>query len=254
MRWEYSMPAGRLFISDGEFTMEAKINGSREAVTLGATRVTGTLKYDPQQIENSTFQFDVDSRGNVKEEGSYTVLRFRSQNAKLDGSGKLLVTGALTVTEVQIDAQIEGNEGYSGPQFTGQVVKETTREQSFLVPIPGGDSAGAQEPASADVSTQARISAEDYPELVNAVLRANWLAISEGKNCSSSGDAAEDYSGVTCTGAVLGQRSITRTATSFAEDYPGDGAGAAQAGNAVTLALHLRLTQRGAAPSEAIGQ
>lgn len=239
--------------SYGEVSTEARVNQSREAVTLGATRVIGTLRFDPQQIANSSFQFDVDPEGSSKNSGSYTVLKFRSQSAEREGNRQLRVTGALTVTEVQLEARLEGNEGYSGPQITGRVVKETTRQQSFLLGLPGGDSADAREEQAADVTALAKISAEDFPELVSAVLRTNWPAISTDQSCAPAGGGSEDYAGVTCTGAVLGQRSITRTARSFGEDYPGEG-GAAQAGNVVTLALHLHLTPQGAASAAAIGQ
>jgi polyisoprenoid-binding protein YceI len=239
--------------SYGVITTEARINQSRETVTLGATRVTGTLRFDPEQVANSSFQFDVDPAGSSKESGSYSVLKFRSQSAELEGHGKLRVTGLLTVTEVQLEAQLEGNEAYSGPQYTGRVVKETTREQSFLLALPGEEPVDAQGNPAADVTAQAKVSSEDFPELVNAVLRTNWPAISHNQSCTPAAGGSEDYAGVTCSGSAPGQRSITRTASSFGEDYPGE-SGAAQAGNIVTLALHLRLTPQDAAPAAAIGQ
>jgi polyisoprenoid-binding protein YceI len=240
--------------SYGEITAESKINQSRESVTLAATRVMGTLRLDPERIEKSVFQFAIDQAGSSPDGGSYTVLRFRSQNAEMTSDGKLRVTGTLTVSQVQLEAQVEGNEAYSGPQFTSRVVKETSREESFVLALPADDPVDAQGQASTDVNALAKISAEDFPGLAQAVLSTNWPAIASDKNCSAAGSAAEDYAGVTCTGSAVAQRSITRTAASFGEDYPGEGSGAAQIGNTVTLALHLRLTQQGAAPAGSIGQ
>jgi len=239
--------------SYGEIATEARANQSHETVVLGATKVSGTLRLDSENIANSSFQFDVDPEGNPQDANSYTVLRFRSRTAELAGNGKLRVTGPLTVTRVELEAESVASEGYSGPQFTGRVVKESTREQSFLLDLPGDDPVNAQGQATSDVTAQARINAEDFPELVTAVESTNWPALASGQNCAVSG-SGEGYSGYTCTGSAVGQRSITRTASSFGEDYPGDASSVAQAGDTVTIALHLRLVQQGAAVSLSNGQ
>jgi hypothetical protein len=241
--------------SYGEVATQAKVNDSGQSVTLGAAKVTGTLRLDPRKISNSSFEFDADPSGSSPELGNYTVLRFRSHSAQLTSDGKLRVTGPLTVTQIELDPQIAGsNESYSAPQFVGRKVKETTKEQSFLLTLPAGDLVNAQGQATADASAEAKISAEDFPELVAAVLSTNWPAISNVESCTAAGNAgAEDYSGYTCAGSSVGQRSITRTVRSIGEDYPGEDV-VVQAGNMVTLALHLRLTQQNADLSANSGQ
>jgi hypothetical protein len=240
--------------SYGEITTEASLNESRQPVTLGAIRVAGTLRFDPKEIARSSFEFSLDPQENGDHSESSSVLRFRSNAAELTADGKLRVTGALTVSEVQLEVQYDGNEGYSGPQFTDRIVKETTREQSFLIAIPAGESRDVQKQAAINVSAQAQISSEDFPELVNAVLHTNWPALSSDKTSAAAVDASEGYAGVDRTGTVIGERSITRTASSFSEDYPGEGANLQATGNAVTVALHLRLTPQGAAPAATVGQ
>ncbi len=237
--------------SYGEISTQAKLNESRQSVTLGAAKVTGRLRLDPREISNSSFEFDADPSGSSPEVGNYTVLRFRSHSAQLTSDGKLRVTGPLTVTQIELVAEMTGsNESYSGPQFVGRKVKQTTKEQSFLLTLPGDDPVDAQGQAAAE----AKISAEDFPELVAAVLGTNWPAIANVESCTAVGNAgAEDYSGYTCTGSSVGQRSITRTVRSIGEDYPGEDT-VAEAGNAVTLALHLHLTQQNADLSANSGQ
>ena len=232
--------------SYGEITTHAQVNESQESVTIGATRVIGTLHFDPEQVAKSSFRFDLDPAGSAPEAGAYTAIRFRSQFAELTSDGQLRVTGPLTVTEVLLDEQLEGNEAYSGPQFTNRIVKETTRQQSFLLAIPSE--------GSPDASAEARINTEDFPELVNALLQTNWPAISDDKYCPPPESASEGYAGVTCTGSAVGPRSITRTASSFGEDYPGEGSGVAQASNFVTVTLHLRLTQQDSTVASSVGQ
>jgi len=231
--------------SYGEVSAVAKINESPVSVTLGAASVAGTLRLDQQNIENSSFEFDVEPADAPAGAGTHTVLRYRSGTAKLTRDGKLRVSGPLTVTEVRLESQLDGNEAYSGPQFNSFVVKETTREVSFDLVLPGEDPVDAHGEAYVLASADAQISTEDFPELVAAVLGTNWPAISNDKTCASASAGGEDYSGYACTGSSVGQASISRQANSFSEDYPGEASGAALVGNNITLALHLRLTREG---------
>ena len=226
--------------SYGEISTDAMIQESRQTVTLGAARVTGLLRLDARKISDSSFEFDVDPSGSSPQAGNYTVLHFHSRRAELTGDGNLRVSGPLTVSQVRLEAQLEGNEGYSGPQYTGKVVEESTREQSFMLSI------SSDGPAITTATAQVKISGEDFPELVAAATGTIWPAISNDRNCAALVPGSEDYSGYTCSGSAVGQPSITRTANSFGEDYPGDGAIPAHSDNLITLALHLRLTEPGA--------
>lgn len=242
--------------SEARIATEARINESRQTVTLGAARVSGTLRLDENQVTNSTFEFSVYPDGSGPDAGSasYTAMHFRSQKATATPEGKLRVTGVLTVTRVEREAQLDPSEGYAGPQYTGRVAAEVTREASFVFALPVEGLVDAQGHASSEASAEAKISAEDFPELMYTVLGTSWPAIAKEKECTSNGTNSEDYAGYACSGSAAGLPSITRTATSIGEDYPGGASSVVQAGNAVTLALHLQLTEQSTPLSAHRGQ
>jgi hypothetical protein len=215
--------------SYGEIATEAKSNQSRQTVTLGAARISGILRLDANKPANSIFEFEAKPDTNPRNAAIYSALYFRSRKAELTKDGRLRVTGPLTVREVRLDALLEGNEAYYGPEFTGQVVKEITREESFLLALPADDPVDAQGQATMDMIAEGRIMAEDFPELVSAVLSTNWPDMSVGSDGPVAGPA------------VRGPW-INRTAISFGEDYPGEGSEVAEAGDALSIALHLLLT------------
>jgi len=251
--------------SDARIAIDGKINGSSQSITLGAGGVSGTLRLDRSDLTKSTLQFTIDPAGSgpaavgpngeTPDAGSLpaTLLSFRSEKASRSADGKLHMTGALTVTRMEREALLDANEAYSGPVYVSRVVTHTQREQSFIFAVPASDPADG---GSAKIKLEAlvKINREDFPELVNAALSTNWPFTVQDETCEASPNSREDYSGTLCTGSAVTLPSITRTAASAGEDYPGTDANSAEPGNLVTLALHLQLTPENAQLSSKIGQ
>lgn len=225
--------------------------------TLGGAAVSGTLRLDNSDPSKSTLQLDLYPAGSgpAAADGVQSILlSFRSEKAALTPDGKLKVTGTLTVTRVVRILDLTANEAYSGPVEVGRQVVKTTREESLILPVPSADPRDPQGNVFLDVSTELKVNREDFPELVDDVLSTNWPAKAQDESCQSSPSAAEDYAGTLCTGTALVSPSITRAATSAAEDYPGGDDFSVQPGNILTLALHLRLAPQGVQVSAKTGQ
>ena len=224
--------------SSARIVAKSQSRDGDSSIALGAAAASGILRMSNSNPANSTFEFELYPSG----AGSH--LMFRSEKAALTADGKLKLSGTLTVSRVVREMRLEGNEGYSGPVETGRVVSQSSREESIIVPIPAA-ARGMRRGQQADVSASLTISDEDFPELVNEILAANWPAKAQDQSCEASAGSSEDYAGTLCTGSGVDSRSITRTATSFGEDYPGASVDSVQPGKIVTLALHLRLAQQG---------
>jgi len=208
------------------------------STALGAAAASGILRVNNSNPANSTFEFD------LYPSGSGAHLTFRSEKASLTADGKLKLSGTLTVSRMVREMQLEGNETYSGPVETGRVVSQSSREESIILPIPVA-AKGMLRGQPADVSASLIISDEDFPELGNEMLAGNWPAKAQDGKCEATAGSSEDYAGTLCTGFGVDARPITRTATSFGEDYPGAGADSVHPAQIVALALHLRLAQQG---------
>jgi len=252
--------------SVARLSIQANLDGKSQSITLGGANVSGSLQLDRGDLAKSALQFNITPAGAGPEAADpsgetpnaaalpYTLLSFRSEKASLTADGRLQVTGALTVTRVERRAELTASEAYSGPVYVSRVVSQATREESFVIAIPASDPAGSSGNAKIEVSTAVKINREDFPELVNAVLSTTWPAAAQDKTCEASPNSSEDYAGTLCTGSEVTLSSITRAVASSAEDYPGDSANSAEAGNLLTVALHLQLAPEGAQLSSKIGQ
>lgn len=245
--------------SSARILVQGNLDGKTQSITLGGANVSGILRLDRDDPAKSTVEFNVypataDPNGASPDPAAspYTVLNFHSEKASLAADGRLQVTGRLTVTRVERQAVMDANDAYSGPVYVSSVIAQAQREESFVITIPASDPSDGN--ATAEVSTVVKIHREDFPELVNAVLSTNWPATAQDKNCEGPLAASEDYAGTLCTGSAVTPLSITRTVAASAEDYPGDQANFADAGNLLTVALDLHLAPEGAQVSSKIGQ
>ena len=238
--------------SAAKVSVDDQAAAGRINVLLGGAGVVGSLHLDRADVSKSSFQFTAaPADGATADRASVpsTQISFRSQKASWTDDGRLKVTGTLTVTRVTFEAQLDGNEGYSGPVYTQRTVSQASREETLILPVP----ADAEASAVFDGNTAVRVNREDFPELLTAVLSTNWPAVARDAQCQAQPAAGEDYSGTLCTGSQVIMPSDTRTVLAASEDYPGDGANSATAGNVVTLALHFHLVPRGATLSAKAG-
>ena len=242
--------------SSARIAIKAQAPG-QSSITLGAAAASGILRVDSSNPANSTFELDLSPAGSASQVApddpvETTHLSFRSENASLTADGKLKLTGALTVSRVIRELHMDANEAYSGPVETDRVVFQTTREESLTLPVLPVQAGRGR--AFTEVSTSLNVSAEDFPELLNAVLSVNWPAQAQDRICDTSAYAAEDYAGTLCTGTAIKSRSVNRTAEAYSEAYAGGDSISAQPASLVTLALHLRLAPQGAQVSAKTGQ
>jgi hypothetical protein len=235
--------------SSAQIAVETATRGSGNSLTLGVTTPTGILHLNSADPSKSTLQFELRTAGVQS-----PLIRFRSESAELTPNGQLKVTGKLTVTRVVLVEDLTANEGFSGPVVTGSRVVESSRQESFILPVPAADPRDAKGNAYLAVSTALKLNAEDFPELYDQLLSTNWPAKAQDVVSESPSSFGEDYSGTLRTGSNVQSRSITRTATSFGEDYPGAVADSVQPGNVVTLALNLHLVPQGTQLSARNGQ
>ncbi|HKM90690.1 MAG TPA: hypothetical protein VJX29_08745 [Candidatus Acidoferrales bacterium] len=245
--------------SSARILVQGDLDGKSQSITLGGANVSGTLRLDRDDPAKSTVEFNVypatagpNAASPDPADAPYILLSFHSEKASLAADGKLQVTGLLTATRVERQAVMEANDAYSGPVYVSSVVSQAQREESFVIAVPASDPADRS--ATIEVSTGVKIYREDFPELVNAVLATNWPATAQDKNCEAPRASSEDYAGTLCTGSAVTLPSITRTVATSSEDYPGDEANFADAGNLLTLALDLHLAPEGAQVSSKIGQ
>lgn len=244
--------------SSAHITVETQPRDTRDSVTLAAAAASGVLRIDAVNPANSALEIDLAPAGaqsGLSTGGPIlaTHLTFRSQKAALTPDGKLKLTGKLTVSHIIREIHGDANEAYSGPIETSRVIFQTTREESLVLGLPEASRDGRTNP-STEVSTSLRVSAEDFPELLNGNLAANWPAVAQDGNCDYSTSASEGYSGAVCTGSAVESRSIRRAPEFASESYSGDDAYSASPASIITVALHLRLQQQGVQVSARTGQ
>jgi hypothetical protein len=92
----------------------------------------------------------------------------------------------------------------------------------------------------AEITAEAKIFREDFPDLFAEVNDSNWQPVIQDKACEMP-QAGEDYAGALCAGRVVEpERSVGFA--SIGEDYHGFESAALQ-GNLVTIVLKLHLTR-----------
>ena len=229
------------------------------ALNTGMARVTGNVKLDTNNPEESVFDLGIypadedwanvlSADGNlpagyVPDAADHTLLKFKSRHIRRTAGGELEVTGDLTLTHVERSATIDPNEAYAGPAYSDPVIHTETRQATFVIPsvdealAPRSlNAAAAENKAALQVSASAHIGYEDFPGLFSAMTETNWPLVVEHGNCQLPSTISEDYSGALCTGPMT---AATR------DDTP---IGRMQ----TTIVLHLKLLPAASEPSVAM--
>lgn len=243
--------------SSARIAVESAPRGSVSSLTLGVAAPAGILHLNSADPSKSTLQFELHSADSVSTTAGSLgndpapagaqspQIRFHSESVTLTPDGQLKVTGTLTISRVVPLVDLTPSEAYSGPVEIGRRVVESSRQESFILPISAADPRDPQGNAYLTVSTTLNFNREDFPELYDELLSVNGPVKAQDVVSESPSSFGEDYSGTLRTGSNVQSRSITRAATSFGEDYPGAGADSVRPGNVVTLALNLRLVSQG---------
>jgi polyisoprenoid-binding protein YceI len=239
-----------------------------ESVNTGVARVTGKVKLDTNDLENSVFDLTIypaDEEwghalspegtlpaGYVPDATDHTLLTFHSKRILRMGNGELQVIGDLTLTRVE--RSVTHTKALAGPVYGDPVLHNETREVRLLFPSltapVSADSmkrANLQEKGEMDLSGSARVGYEEFPALLKTIQATNWPAVIENEQCQMPSTVGDDYHGPTCTGTVIAMThndSCRMMSSPDAEDYSGPSCTPA-AGNETTIALHLKLLRTG---------
>jgi polyisoprenoid-binding protein YceI len=235
---------------------------------LGVARVTGNAILDAKNPTNSSFNFTMFpseggsspvnadgtwAKGEVPNVATYTILTFKSKQARLLDHGKLQLTGDLTVTHLDRPITLEYSEDYDGPKYGVAMVHSVTRPASFVVDLPKSTSADGQDPKEAIVTASSILSGEDFPGLLNAVLDTNWPVAIQNEESQMPATVGEDYSGASGSGTYVAKVDSLPAPQTIGEDYPGVAAFTAPAPNQVIIQARLVLNAGPAGQSLAAG-
>ena len=271
------------FADGGQWSLDSTTSSARlfqgsatnpESVNTGVARVTGKVKLDTNDLDNSVFDLTIypadEQWGHalspegilpadyVPDATDHTLLTFHSKRILRMGNGELQVIGDLTLTRVERSVTLTPSEAYAGPVYGEPVLHNETREVRLLFPsLSAAVSAdpmkrvNLQEKGELDFSGSARVGYEEFPALLRTIRATNWPAVVENEQCQMPSTVGEDYHGATCTGTVIAAThndTCQIMSSPGAEDYSGPVCTPA-AGNETTIALDLKLLRTG---SEAV--
>jgi len=243
-----------------------------DSVNTGVARVTGKVKLDTNDPDNSVFDLsiypaDEDWGGAISPEGALTVgyvpdaadqtlLTFKSTRILRTANDKFEVVGDLTLTRVERTVIAEPTEAYAGPVYGDPVIHNETRQIEFLFPsLSTAPLSGPLTPATLqnkgdlEIVGSARVSHEDFPDLLGAIKQTNWPSVIQNKDCRAP-SIGEDYSGTMCTGTLIAatHNNNCHMPASLGEDYRGQVCTPAS-GNQTTIVLDLKLLHTMPGPS-----
>jgi len=251
--------------SDARFFQGSATNPN--SVNTGVARVTGEVKLDENNLDNSVFDLSIypaDENwghalnaegtlpaGYVPDPTDHTLLTFKSKRILTTSDGKLEVIGNLTLTRVERSVTLTPNEAYAGPVYGDPVIHTETREVMFLFPSSiatppseGLSPATFKTQSRLEVSGSAGIGRENFPELLSAISDTNWPSVVQNEHCTMPSTIGDDYSGAQCTGTVIAatNHDNCHMPASIGDDYSGPLC-SPPAGDQTTIVVNLKLQQ-----------
>lgn len=254
--------------SDAQLVTDATTNYGKSKInfTLGISRVTGKVKLDSDDPAKSAFDLTmypansltppIGEDGKVRSQwlanlANHTLVCFHSKGFVRTADGRLRTTGDLVLTRVDRNVTFDSGEAYAGPVYGPPMVHRVVRQATFVfdVPTTGAATSAAKDVAVTSGSTD--VVAEDFPQLVKAVLGTYWPPVVQDADCQSSSGAGEAFSGSRCTGSFLSAPGLPPEpgATTTGEDYPAPSNFNEIIANHLAINIHLRMLP--SAPSSA---
>jgi hypothetical protein len=223
-----------VFAEQGKWRVDAEhstawifLGSNSDLQNVGIARVGGNAEFNSAEPAKSA----LDISAQLPEGQAMT---FKSKHVDLRPDGKLEITGEMTLARTESDAVYNPGEDYCGPVYGESVVRTVKREVTFVVPLP--DNAGQK----AEITAEATLGVENFPELFAAVRQAAWQPIVQDAACQMPQASSEDYRGADCTGTLIAPV-YRAAATRIGEDYRGDES-PAPSGDLMKLVLRLQLT------------
>jgi polyisoprenoid-binding protein YceI len=244
--------------SDAKLTTDgtSDFGKSKIDVVLGFGRVTGTVKLDDADLNNSRVDLHIfpatSMSETIGEEGdaksrwlanpaNQTLLCFHSKQITRTADGKLQVTGELKLTRVDRNVDATPSEAYAGPVYGPPMIHTLSKATTFVFDL----SPAANGPQMSGSTSATR---ESFPQLLKAVVNTYWPPLVQDAKCEAPPSAGEDYRGAMCTGTVLQPPALPQGPYAGGrEDYPGPGDYNMVSGNQLSIAVHLHLKPGGAA-------
>ncbi len=256
--------------SDAQLTTDGTTDYGKKKidVTLGVGRVNGELKFDDGDPTKSSVDFRLypatsmspsieEGSGNFKAHwlanlANHTLVCFHSKKVARTPDGRLQTTGDLTLTRVDRNVELTPSEAYAGPVYGPPVIHRVSREVTFVFDLPATDAAG-QKDGGIEALASTKVSREDFPQLVRAVVSTYWPPVVQDENCKVPGPS-EAYTGAKCTGTFVQSPSLPGMPGShIGEDYPGPQGFNALVGERLKILVHMRLVPSGSGEKAAAG-
>jgi len=234
-------------------------------VNTGVAQVGGSVGLAAKELTASSLEFHIVPGGEgtilLAPDGSlrsgvfaklvrYTVLSFRSTQARLRPDGLLQFTGDLTVAHVtRENIQPAWNIAYSGPSYADPKTETWQRPATFVLATPRAGDLDAAFEKKPEVVVTATLRDRDFPELPNAVLDAYWPIVAQDEHCepATGSPGSWGYQPAVCTGkAITVTPSFLRSQTTGV-DYSGLRRHNAPVDGPVTILLNLLLAPPGPA-------
>jgi len=268
--------ASDIWILDASTSNARVFRGARansELVRPGFARVTGNVKLDTNDLDASFFDLtiypadedwghalsaeDTLSIGHVPDATDQTMLTFKSRRILRTQNGRLKVVGDLTLTHVDHDVTASPTEHYAGPVYGDPVVRNETREITFVFPSVSADHLSGPLTASTvqkrgvlEIVGSARVEREAFSKVLGAIKETSWPPVVQNKDYSTPCTVGEDYSVCSCTGTVVTASRDNNCDVPFSagEDYSGP-QGSPAMGNQTTIVLDLKFLHKVQEPS-----
>ena len=176
--------------SDAQLVTDATTNYGKNKInfTLGNTRVSGRVKLDNNEPSKSAFDFTmypansaapaIGEDGKVRSQwlvnmANHTLVCFHSKGFVRTADGRLRTTGDLVLTRVDRNVEFGSGEAYAGPVYGPPMIHRLTRQATFVFDVPAAGATGqksSSNDAELQISGSTNVIAEDFPQLVKAVL------------------------------------------------------------------------------------
>lgn len=232
------------------------------AINVAIAKVSGTAYWDRDNPSNSVFNLyiypAVKDAQLLAEDGSlrkdavlnlarYTLLTFQSKTVALDPTGKLVVTGDITITYAVRQSSLEWSVAYAGGASGELNIQTSTHEVRLTVENVAPNEGREWPAAKPDLFGSIVTTEEAVSGLKHAVRDAVWPIVVEDERCvmpSIGGDLGmRAYQGAICTGSpILVEPSGKMPAWSGA-GYSGTVGPDPEPLNRISILLRLRLLE-----------
>jgi polyisoprenoid-binding protein YceI len=239
-----------------------KKDANSPPLNVGIAMVSGTANWDHSNVAKSEFRLHIypanqDSRllesdgsfrkGGIANLSRYTLMTFQSRNSTLDPSGKLIVTGELTVTYVEREASAEWSVAYTGAEKANPSAQTLTHEVRLIV----ADGSTAPPPnwpsVKPDLVATTTTSAKEFKGIRRALVNAVWPIVVLDERCAPPpGTASADvrgYQGANCSSVPVLTVTSSQMPAWTEPGYFGSKDQDPTAADQVTIVMNLRLLE-----------